>query len=465
MTEDKKEIKRTRIIEAAFQLFSTKNYHEVMIDDVAKIASIAKGTVYNYFSSKEELYFSIMRLRMEKLLSSLKKIIESETSIINSLHAYVIHLYMFMMKYQSFFLIYRKETLKSENDICAEILFMETELRSLLQNLIGQGNKEGYFRSFEGQYAVDLTLGAITGAISRGIERNLNEEQAALERENLFDFILQGLLSVSGSEMLPLRGKTILITRSVDQSKESADHFRKLGADVITFPTLEIVPPDSWDAFDNIADKRNDIDFLIFTSAHSVKMFRKRIDDLKLDFNFGKVKVVAIGNKTAAVCESNNIPVHIIPSRFSSEGVIEELCTVGMEGKKVFIPRSAIGREELPAGLERLGAVILSAPVYNIAIPDAAAIRDYILKLNTSKVDLYVFTSPSTFENFLKILNIGEPGNYFKGLNIAAIGPTTRTAIESFKVPVKVMPEEFNIEGLARAVIKFYKTNGERSTN
>ncbi len=462
MTEDKKEIKRSRIIDAAFQLFSTRNYYEVMIDDVAKLASIAKGTVYNYFSSKEELYFSIMRLRMEKLLTSLKNNIANETSIINSLHSYVLHLYMFMMKYRSFFLIYRKETLKAENEICAEIVFMETELRSLLQNLIDQGIKEGYFRNFEDQYAVDLTLGAINGAIARGIEKSFSEEQITAERENLFEFILQGLLSSNGSGMLPLKGRIILITRSVEQSKESADHFRKLGAEVITFPTLDIVPPDSWEAFDNIASRYNEIDFLIFTSSHSVKMFRIRIDALGLAFNFNNVKVVAIGNKTAAACENNNIPVHIIPSKFSSEGVIEELCTLGMEGKKVFIPRSAIGREELPGGLEKLGAVILTAPVYNIAIPNAAMIKDNIFKVNNSRVDLYVFTSPSTFENFLKIMNIKEPAGYFNGLNIAAIGPTTKSAIESYNVPVSVMPEEFNIEGLAKAVIKFYKNEGAR---
>ena len=58
--ETKKQIKRERILEAAADLFSQKSYHEVMMEDVAKMTSVAKGTVYNYFSSKEDLYFSIM---------------------------------------------------------------------------------------------------------------------------------------------------------------------------------------------------------------------------------------------------------------------------------------------------------------------------------------------------------------------------------------------------------------------
>ncbi|HUX93260.1 MAG TPA: TetR/AcrR family transcriptional regulator, partial [Ignavibacteriaceae bacterium] len=98
--DSKKSIKRKNIIDSASNLFSRKSYHEVMMEDVASMSGIAKGTVYTYFSSKEELYFSIMQLRMEKLTTSLKEKIKDETSRVDSLHSFVIHLYMFMMKYR-----------------------------------------------------------------------------------------------------------------------------------------------------------------------------------------------------------------------------------------------------------------------------------------------------------------------------------------------------------------------------
>src|SRR3989337_340937 len=98
----KKEIKRKKILNAAADLFSRKSYHEVMMEDVAKMIDVAKGTVYNYFSSKEELYFSIMSLRMGNLLNSLKEKIASEYNSIDSLRSFTVHLYMFMMKYRNF---------------------------------------------------------------------------------------------------------------------------------------------------------------------------------------------------------------------------------------------------------------------------------------------------------------------------------------------------------------------------
>ena len=92
-----------------------------MMEEVAKLASIAKGTVYNYFSSKEELYFSIMKGRMEKLNLSLKENISGTQSSIDSLRSFIIHLYMFMMKHQNFFLMYRKESLSAEHAIMLRI--------------------------------------------------------------------------------------------------------------------------------------------------------------------------------------------------------------------------------------------------------------------------------------------------------------------------------------------------------
>jgi hypothetical protein len=62
----------------------------------------------------------------------------------------------------------------------------------------------------------------------------------------------------NNNKVRPLKNKTIVLTRTIEQSKESAAIFSELGADVIVFPTLEIVPPNNWDRFDELilSDKK-----------------------------------------------------------------------------------------------------------------------------------------------------------------------------------------------------------------
>lgn len=453
----RRERKRERMLEVAAELFSKKNYHEVMMDDVARLTDVAKGTVYNYFSSKEELYFSIMSSKLHKLNISLKNKIASEISIIDSLHTYIIHLYMFMMKYQNFFLMYQKEYMNAQNDFCDELRGMSDELKSILSDVIYKGKRENQFRDVDESFTVKLVLGSIFGAVQRGIESKYATDKLIEEREKLFDFILHGLYSgFNNNKVRPLKNKTIVLTRTIEQSKESAAIFSEQGANVIVFPTLEIVPPNNWAKFDEVLLSSQKIDFVIFTSAHAVTMFLKRCNELNKQVDFEKIKVVAVGNKTKSVCEENDIKVDIVPKKFSGEGVVEDLSNYDLKNKLVFIPRSAIGREGLPKGLEELGAKIITVPIYNVSLPSKESIKQNIEQLNSSKPDVFIFTSPSTFENFLLIMSIDNPVSYFKNYDVAAIGPTTKTAIENNKVKVSIMPNEFTIKGLANKMIEFY---------
>lgn len=48
------------ILHAARELFARNGFHETTLDDIARHAEFGKGTIYNYFSSKEDLFFTIV---------------------------------------------------------------------------------------------------------------------------------------------------------------------------------------------------------------------------------------------------------------------------------------------------------------------------------------------------------------------------------------------------------------------
>jgi AcrR family transcriptional regulator len=49
--------KKQRIMQAAEKVFRTRQFHEVTLDEVARVADVGKGTIYLYFSDKEDLFF------------------------------------------------------------------------------------------------------------------------------------------------------------------------------------------------------------------------------------------------------------------------------------------------------------------------------------------------------------------------------------------------------------------------
>jgi AcrR family transcriptional regulator len=74
------ESKRREILEAASRVFAARPFHEVLIDDVAAGARVGKGTIYRYFDTKDDLYFSTILHGFDTLSDGLEKALASESS-------------------------------------------------------------------------------------------------------------------------------------------------------------------------------------------------------------------------------------------------------------------------------------------------------------------------------------------------------------------------------------------------
>lgn len=255
-----------------------------------------------------------------------------------------------------------------------------------------------------------------------------------------------------------LKNKVIVITRSEEQSEDSIKKFESLGATVIPFPTIKIRPIETFNMFDNYAAQLNSFDYIVFTSENAVEYSVNRLKKIGIDLP-DKITVVCVGKKTADKCSEFNIKVDIVPNDFSAKGLLNYFGKIDLTKKKFFIPSSSIAREELKTGLIELGAEVIKTPIYDVGLPDKSEIEENKNLLQKNKPDLFIFTSPSTYNNFLDILKIENAQNYFGDYTIAAIGPTTAEAIENSGVKVDIVPNNFTMDDLIESIVNYYLTD------
>jgi AcrR family transcriptional regulator len=68
--------KRAQILHAATDVFSTREFHAVPVEDVAVAAGVGKGTLYLYFPTKEHLFYATILEALDVLLGELRAAID-----------------------------------------------------------------------------------------------------------------------------------------------------------------------------------------------------------------------------------------------------------------------------------------------------------------------------------------------------------------------------------------------------
>lgn len=71
LRERKKQETRQSLMEAAYQLFTQDGYDATTVSDITEAAGVAKGTFFNYFSTKEAILPAIAAHRTERLAGAL----------------------------------------------------------------------------------------------------------------------------------------------------------------------------------------------------------------------------------------------------------------------------------------------------------------------------------------------------------------------------------------------------------
>ena len=93
---DKSLPKSERILLAAADVFSRKGYLQATLDEIIEIADTGKGTVYNYFKNKDNLFYTLVSRINEPFVTALQKVEASDESPFIKLESYLKEMISFL---------------------------------------------------------------------------------------------------------------------------------------------------------------------------------------------------------------------------------------------------------------------------------------------------------------------------------------------------------------------------------
>ena len=276
---------------------------------------------------------------------------------------------------------------------------------------------------------------------------------------------------------------------------EGFEQLEELGAEIIEFPTIEIVPPERYDELDISIDKINAYNWLIFTSRNGVKYFFKRFFEKERDIrDLSGIKICTIGTKTAQEVRKYGLKVDLVPDEFRAEGLIETIIHVSsvqktspphpalahggtegvvlpdplisppeiLKGMRFLLPRAEKAREIFPEKVRELGGEIDVPVAYRTIKPEfrGKRLRRF---LREGRITIATFTSAATFHNLREIMG-NDAEELLRGVAIAVIGPVTAEAVEKAGLRVDIMPREATIEAMVEEIIHWIREKDKRET-
>lgn len=147
---------------SAAELFSMHPFHEVRMEDIAQRASVAKGTLYYHFDSKEKLYENIVMEGLDEILTDIGKC--SGEDPVENLGIFVDRVVALIMKNRFFYSVLQDGELSgaANTERCRGGIY---SLKETLINILRTGASQENFREdLDPGLVADMILGMLKGA-------------------------------------------------------------------------------------------------------------------------------------------------------------------------------------------------------------------------------------------------------------------------------------------------------------
>ena len=205
-SSDSRAESRERILEAAKQVFFEDGFEAANLDEVARRAGLAKGTIYRYFTSKAELYVEVLVLNADAFVERMRRLIDPRLDAaqqMRNLGLFYFHHYAENPEY--FRIFWALENQRMIGDLPLELVRAVSDLwrrcLEILAEQIERGVKDGVFGPCDPWETANILWSMANGLIqSDGAAERRALRGGEVERvfRNALDLLIRGLQSESG---------------------------------------------------------------------------------------------------------------------------------------------------------------------------------------------------------------------------------------------------------------------------
>lgn len=209
---------------------------------------------------------------------------------------------------------------------------------------------------------------------------------------------------IAGYHTQPLIGRRILVTRPHSAAYELTHSLRALGAEVVHEPLISISSRDV--NVEDVLGRIDDYDWLVFTSRHGVRGFRRAVEARGDVRSLGRVRIAAVGPTTVSELTAWGIRPDLVPSRARVDALTSALLEQFPKPRRVLFPAGTLARD---AVVEALGA-------HDVVVDALLVYETQMLSLSPStqraiggELDAVLLASPSAARAFVAAAGTPAP--------------------------------------------------------
>lgn len=161
--------KRKQILKAAVKVFSQKGFHEAKVEEIARLADVGKGTVYEYFSSKTELFQEMFKAGIQFYLDKMMAEIKPGHSCAEKLTRIARLHIRFAVSYRDLARVTMAEHAHFNEDFRQWIWENRNQKLKMIEEIIKDGISQGEFRQVDPQAAALAFAGALGALLTPAV--------------------------------------------------------------------------------------------------------------------------------------------------------------------------------------------------------------------------------------------------------------------------------------------------------